>query len=482
MEENTSTDVSSDVTPTASAPASTGAADAPVSAGDSGGVSTQTAPQATTPVETGEAEASTLSIPENDDDLQGQENNPHVQAVLNLRQQLRQLSQDHKDHKAKYADIGDVDGVKSSLELLDGLFGFATDGQGNTLYDQQTNLPIPSTSQFISKLQEGSPALVSQLHRDIWFAKAPSGLTYAQEMFQTLGLDPNRLKDYRAMTANPSHAISSGVIPPDEFNVIPEEFHADYKLLSPEERFRAQRMTDDELNRFMGEKRELRESREFREDFKKQQAESQQREMTAFWEGVDKSYQDYAATLRRDAFNSIQQGITSQVQFSADPTINAVQTGAVMSVLANLLNPDLRFATEGVLKSLGVTLDQGFEDVLNGLGQQAYLVKRYEAIAGNPALAAHRNDSAMAKAQSEVNRLNKTIQAKFNGIALKVARAIAGHNQELRDVEKSKLEGGARPTVSPGGLPTSPTWKAPPGVQPFTPEWLLARRQASGQG
>jgi hypothetical protein len=482
MEDNFS-DVSSDVTPTASAPASTGAADAPVSQGDSGALSTETAPSATTPVETGEAEAPELSIPENDDDLQGQANNPHVQAVLNLRQQLRQLNQDHKALRAQYqplADFGDTDQITQHLEMLNGLYGHATDENGNIRYDQATGLPIPSTSQFVAKLQEGSPALVEQLFNDLWSTRRADGSTFAQEIFQRLGLDPKRLDDYVALTRNPSNAISSGIVPPNELAGIPEKFHDVYKSLSPSLRLQAQQMDDATLEEFLQTQQEAFESRKFRDEYRQQQEARQQAEMKQFWDGVDKSFEDYATKLRRDAFDSIQKGLTSQIQFSADPTINAVQTGAVMATLANLLDPNLRFATEGMLKSLGVTLDQGFDDALNALSQQAYLVKRYEAIAGNPQLAGYRNDAAMAQAQKEVNRLYQTTMAKMNGIAVKVAKALAGHNQGLREVEKSKLEAQARPSVGAGGLPSNSAKTPPPGVKPFTTEWLQWKQQAGG--
>lgn len=397
------------------------------------------------------------------------------------------IEADHKALKAQYqplADYGEAEQIMQSLEMLDGLYGHATDQHGNIVYDQATGLPVPSTSGFILRLQEGSPALVEQLFNDLWRTQRADGSTFAQEVFRRLGLDPARLNDYVALTRNPSNAISSGIVSPNELAGIPEQFHEVYKSLSPSLRLQAQQMDDATLEEFLNTQQEAFESRKFRDEFRQQQEARQQAEMKQFWDNVDKSFEDYATKLRRDGFDSIQKGLASQVQFSTDPTINSVQTGAVMATLANLLDPNLRFAAEGALKSLGVTLDQSFDDALNALSQQAYLVKRYEAIAQesarNPALLAHRNDAAMAKAQAEVNRLHQSVMAKFNGIALKVAKALAGHNQELREVEKSKLEVGARPTVGNGALPASRAKTPPPGVKPFTTEWLAWRQQTGG--
>lgn len=491
MEENIS-----DVTAGASTAADVSSASAAADVGGQTGAITDTeggqgesmpAPLTVAENETSvDAGAEEFQLPVTEEELQ-QAPEQWREKFSSLLKGYKSLETDHKALKAQYeslSNFGDAAQIAESLDLLNGLYGSATDDQGNILYDQTTGLPIPSTSQFIEKLQTGSPALVEQLFTDLWRTRRADGSTFAQEIFKRLGLDPARLDDYVALTRNPSTAISSGIVSPDELAVIPEEFHTDYKLLSPNERLRAQQMDDQELHQFLTEKRELRESRQFREDFKKQQEARQQAEMKQFWDNVDKSFEDYAAKLRRDAFDSIQKGLASQVQFSTDPTINAVQTGAVMGMLANLLDPNLRFAAEGALKALGVKLDQGFDDALNALSQQAYLVKRYEAIAQesarNPGLLAYRNDAAMAKAQAEVNRLYQMIQAKFNGIALKVAKALAGHNQELREVEKSKLEAGARPTVGNGALPASGAKTPPPGVKPFTTDWLRWRQQQAG--
>jgi hypothetical protein len=270
---------------------------------------------------------------------------------------------------------------------------------------------------------------------------------------------------------------SSGVATPEELSVIPEHHHATYKLLSASDRYKAQQIEDpQELESFLAEKQEFFENRRFREAYEKAQSERAVREGQEFQASVERSFTEYSTKLRQDGLNSIIKNLSSKVQFSADPTTNAVQTGAVMSIMANLLNPDLRFATEGALQALGVTIDQSFNDSLVALGEQARAVKLYEAYAANPAYAQYRNDAALGKARGEVKRLYDGVIAKFNGIALKVAKVIAGGNQELREVEKSKLEHGARPTVGGGGLPANGAVK--PTAKPFTVEYLQQLRQA----
>lgn len=392
----------------------------------------------------------------------------------------KSLDKDHRTLKGQYqplSEFGDVDAIKGNLELLDGLYGQATDENGNTIYDPRTGLPETSPHTFVTKTQESSPELADKLLLGFWNAQGADGLTGAQRMFYNLGLDPTRLADYQGLTQNPTKSVANGVILADELAGIPEHHHATYKQLSAADRHKAQQMEDaDEFEDFLNEKQELFESRKFREDYQKAQREHAVRQEQEFRSGVDRSFTEYATQLRQDGLNSIIKNLSSQVQFSADPTTNAVQTGAVMSIMANLLNPDLSFATQGTLQALGVTLDQGFFTSLQSLSEQAKAVKWYEAVGANPSMAQHRNDAALAKARLETDRLYKGTLAKLSGVALKVAKVLAANNQELREVEKTKLGAPARPAIGNGSLPGNGA--ARPTAKPFTMEWL---QQSKGQ-
>src|ERR1043165_8388358 len=91
MDEPTQTDVTVE-SPAAEAPES-GAVSAPADV--QGESQTQ---QTTTEQSTGEA-AAPFQIPENDDDLKGQETNPHVQAIVQLRQELRARNQSLDEYR-----------------------------------------------------------------------------------------------------------------------------------------------------------------------------------------------------------------------------------------------------------------------------------------------------------------------------------------------------------------------------------------------
>jgi hypothetical protein len=381
----------------------------------------------------------------------------------------KSLEADHRSLKKEYSD---------TKSLFEGLNGFATDEAGNLVFDPQTNLPIPSTSGFVSKISESSPAIAGQLFRDLWAAPRPDGKTNAQAIFEELGLDPNRLEDYQSITNDPtsrSSATKQGDVSPEELAVIPDRFHDVYKQLSASQRFTVQQMDDDELHEYLDEKRELFDSRQFREEMKQRETAQAESEMKAFWDNVDKTHVEYSNQLRENAFAQIQKSLTDQIQFSSDSTVNAVQTGAVMTILSSILEPSQRSTVSGVLNALGINLDPQFDQTIEALGQHAYLTKRYEAINGNPKLAAYRNEAAYRQSQAEVKRLYDLTLAKVNGVALKVAKALAGGNQEMRDQRSAALNVSARPTIGNGGAPSS-GGNQPVTAKPFTVEWLQQRR------
>jgi hypothetical protein len=487
MDESTNTGVTAGAPPAAesspaSAPADTGGQGAITSGGEpsTGTTPAQGTPPAAVAGDESSADAGTgeFQLPVTEEEL-AQAPEQWREKFTSLLQGYKSLETDHKTLKGQYqplADYGDTGAIKSSLELLDGLYGYAQDEHGNVLYDEHTGLPISSPHTFVSQIQESSPALADQLLYGFWGAKGADGLTGAQRMFQTLGLDPNRLADYQALTQNPNKSVATpGVVSSDELAYVPQQYHELYKNLSPNQRYQAQQMEPEQLQEYLAEKQEAFENRQFRERYNQAQAEHAVRQGQEFRASVEHSFQEYAGKLRQDGLTSIVKNLSSQVQFSADPATNAVQSGAVMAIMANLLSPELRFATESTLNALGVTLDQGFFDSLDALGDQARAVKWYEAVAGNPAYAQYRNDAALGKARGEVNRLYNGALAKLSGIALKVAKVIAGGNQELREVENSKLGALARPGVSGGAIHGNGVVK--PTAQPFTMEYLRQLRE-----
>jgi hypothetical protein len=380
---------------------------------------------------------------------------------VSLRSGYKSLESDHRDLKGEY---------ESLAGFLDGLYGRVQDEFGNE---------YNTTEAFVSRLREGEPEIADQLQLDLWAARGEDGLTGAQRMFYNLGLNPAMLADYRALTQNPhGNATRAGGISPVELQYIPEQFHDTYELLSPADRYAAQLIDNPaELEHFLDDRRRSLEDRQFRARYNRYQQRAAQESWQAFQNGVERSLEEYVGQLRQDGMNSIIRNISSQITFSADKQTNAVQTAMIQSFMANLINPDLRFASVGALDAMGVTLDNDFWNSLDELTDEARAVKWYEAVAANPAYAQYRNDAALAKAQEKVNKLYKSACAKFNYVAIKLAKVLTNHNQQLREASWAEVNTSrqhARPTFSSGSLPT-PT-QAKPAAKPFTTEWLQQSR------
>src|SRR5438128_2461553 len=123
------TDVNSG-SPSAGAPSS-GAAPAPGGLGDQGGPATgqpgSAAPPVAPQVESQSAAVPDFELPENDDDLRGQERNPHVQGILNLRGQYRTLLNEHRTLKTDneawqgLSPYGDPSAIQNRLGFFDNL-------------------------------------------------------------------------------------------------------------------------------------------------------------------------------------------------------------------------------------------------------------------------------------------------------------------------------------------------------------------------
>lgn len=451
-----------------------GAGSAP-GAGDAAGQSTFEAPAgvpdgsgAPDPVGEGGADA---GLTETEDDLSEFEGIV-AGAPREWRGKFDSLLEGHKSLRADHRQL------KGEYERLSGLYSgmtaYARDEQGNMLVDSSTGLPIPDPSQFVSSWVQDQPASAKAGFYQL--AQQPigeNGATLAQELFRQVGLDPARLDDYLAITNDPTLAANYGAtIPSDELDSIPEAYHNTYKTLSAEDRFRAQQMDDTELASFMREKETLRELQEFKQRVESERNEREQSEIQEFWKGVERSQVEYATQLRSAGFASIQKSLTDQVQFSSDPAVNSVQTGAVMTLVAAMLEPGLQDVVKPVLQAAGVQADESLRSAVKAIEEQIAIEKRFEAINSNPKLTQYRNEGMHRQAQAEVNRLQQQILAKLNGAATKIARYIAGGNQQMRDMGRTSVP---RPTFSGQGDRRQGGAPAAAGAAPFTVDWLMQR-------
>lgn len=399
-----------------------------------------------------------------------------------LRTGYKSLEQDHKAYKS----LGDVETLQSTLGLLDGLYGTATDDNGNTRYDQETGLPMPSTEGFVSQLAESSPAMVDQLLMDIAKHTRTDGRSYAAHFFQSLGLNVEDIDRYAELSQNPNNVTSSsGVITADELAAVPESFHDTYKSLSAEDRLLCQQMPDDQLNRFLKAAQSEQRLNQFEERYTKDQEDRSKAESTAFWSGVKQKQGEFRGKLWSDGLNSIRGDLASKVQFSSDPVTQSVQETATMAIVSLIADPNHTGLAGNLLEQLGINLDPSFMQSLQAIASHADEFVSLQEIAGNPKMVERRNDSQMRRAQGEMDSKYRSSMAKFNEIALAVAKAIAGGNQQLREATTEQLNGArTRPTLGGARPPGNGAGKNPYNPKTQTNEWFAyqkANRQQSGQ-
>lgn len=423
-----------------------------------------------TPAMPGAADAGS---PETDEDDFSEYEGLAEAAPREWREKFGSLLDGHKSLRSDHRTL------KAEHERLSGLFSgltaYARDEHGGIVVDPSTGLPVYDPSGFVDHIVNEQPAAAEAAFYELASRPIrPGGPTMAQAFFQSVGLDPARLDDYLAITKDPTLGANYGAsIPADELETIPDNYHDLYKTLTPEERHRVQQMDDFEMSSFMREKETLRELQEFKQTVEQERQQREQSEIQAFWQDVENKQVEYANQLRAEGFASIQKSLTDQVQFSADPTINAVQTGAVMTIVAAMLEPGMQDVVNPILQSLGVQADASLQQLVSSMQEQIALEKRLEAINSHPKFSEYRNPAMYQQVKADVNRGKQQIMARLNGYALKVARAIAGGNQQMRDMGRTASV--ARPTFAGSGGQSNGA-RAATTAAPFTTEWLEQRR------
>lgn len=374
-----------------------------------------------TPVEGKTEEAAApFQVPENDDDLKGQEANPHVQSIAQLRQELRERNQRLDSYKPLESwkeiatAIPDPALAQSAYELA------------SAIHTPSTDNPSGFTSRpFLEKLESESPGSVDQLFADTLTFTIPDEAgqpsTVVRELVKSWGLNPDRFDDYR----NIDTLRASGVVTAEDLGAIPEKYHAAFKSLSTAQRddILAQKQTDTggkvtypafTLD-YLQDKAEALEARSWREKdaADKQAAIEQQR--AADEQQVTASIEQDIVTESQAIANSIHQNLSSQFTFSSDATVNALEHAKILGVIGNLQSPFpvYRDMALKALKSVGVE-PNGFDELTNRLEERRAAYVRFNAIGDKMQAAKALSDATLAKQQ---------ILAKGNDYAMKLAKA-----------------------------------------------------------
>jgi len=373
----------------------------------------QTAEQApTTDDKAGQAEAA-FQVPENDDDLKGKENDPQVQAIIQMRSELRERNSRLDSYKPlepwkEVAEsIGDPTIAKSSYELV------------SSIHTPSAENPSGFTSRpFLERLEAESPGTLDQIFADALVITVPDAngnpSTVVRELYRSHGLDPDRIDDYR----NIDKLRASGVVTAEDLGKVPEKYHEAFKSMSQDARedlldMLAQKpLVADEVLR--NAQRAL-----ATEKFEQEQTERQK----AAQEAAETKFQsDLAQTIEQDQVSetasirdSIHQHLSSQFTFSSDPTVNELEHTKILSLIGNLQSPFPVYREMAVkaLKAVGVE-PNGFDELANRWSDRRAAYKQFEAMG---------DKMQAARALSESTAAKQQILAKVNDYALRLAKA-----------------------------------------------------------
>ena len=360
-------------------------------------------------VETEESAAPPL-VPENDDDLQGQENNPHVQAVKQLRGELRNRDQEFKPWKEVVSTIGDPSIAKDYYELMESL-RTPVEGQPNQF----------TTKNFIEKLDSMSPGIANELFFDLVNYQVPDENgrqdTMVRHMMRSWGLDPERLEDYR----NIDTIRASGAVTADDLSGIPERFHEAFRALSSAQRddFLLQKDSQGQYSlasmEYLQDKSEALEARQWRAQQDEATKQETARQQQAFEAQIEEAFVEDITKEAQSIRDSILKESLSQVTFSSDPTQDMLAKEGIMALLSQIQSPYpyQQQAALSALKAAGIE-PNGFGQLMNVLEQERKDFVRFTA---------NKDVLQARRAEAKATTAKQQILARAQDYAIRLAKA-----------------------------------------------------------
>lgn len=418
-----------------------------------------------------------FTIPDTDDDLKGQEHNPHVQSLIQQRQHIRQLSQQLSELKPletwkPLGELGQPDELKSAYEQRQKLFSPVINPNTQQPEYDERGLQKRTSHPWIEAMETETPGFY-QRHLDdlLRYTDPKTGLNGAQMYFKDIGLDIERYEDYLNLDKLLAQT-NGGVVTQAELDALPEADREAYKLLpSSLRRDWANIDLDEQKWHLNAAKSQL--QLEQSQKTQEQQAQQQQQQFQA------KLQTDVIADLtkvRTEGLTSLRDSLTKAVQLSADANVNSAYIDAIIAPLALLLSPDFHDLGSHMLESMGVKLDASFNDALN-----AFVVARQEHVIAK----AYGDEGAARSALKEADGKFARIMAKFNDLALTRAQTFGYQAKQIATANGNALAAAsARPMPGNGSVVDIAQGILPAGIDPYSPEankYLWNQTQQRGQ-
>lgn len=411
------------------------------------------------------------SIPADDTDLT--QTDPHYQAMVAQRGNLRTLSAAYKELEPLrgYSELGPISTIQPKVELANKLYSPLLDAQNQPVLDPATRLPHVTTLPFIQYLDQKSPGMPEQLLADLLdFETADATGTQRKMSLQVLDYWDKRYPEWwKRRYGSQITPISSGVTE-DELAEVPKQYHEGYRLIPPSIRHALSAYDEADrvrlLEDYQGKADEAKAKVAAGEAGKQREFE----DARALQAHVFTKQREYLQTVRKERFTALSQALAKQFTFSEDATINTVMHGVLGAALANLTDPDVDFiGKEKILTPLGLSLDQKFAGALNAFYTGAANKVAYE-IAGDEVQASTSEREASAAADQ--------LSARLAVIALAIAAKMGSKQAEEALKLGASLGTQARPTSGNAAPPAPRVGSLPDNVRPGSPEALqeIARR------
>ena len=386
---------------------------------------------------------------------------PHAQAVLQLRKALEARNSELAELRGKsltaepvlplIEQAGGAEAAQAKLQTFDSLFSPVIDpNNGQPVRDPVTGLPVLDPTPFVERVESENPGLAERLTFAGLNCLVETGdgrkarvyqLPEVQTPFlQALGLDPERLDDYRNIDAR-SFAQDTGVTP-EELTEIPEQFHETYKALPPG--IRADLKVQDEATRqFNLEVYKERADRKA-EETQRQQAEAQNRQQQEVQarQYVAKEQDSFVAQHLQESHAAIMDDLARQVTFSENAAENAAMHGVVGAFLVALRDPEAQFAIGKTLEAHNLKVDPSFYEALADADKHLRDAKAYELFG---------QQGLKQQSLTAASNAKKLALAKASPIALRIAQALGGQKVKQATKQNGAIDGATRTRPVPGG-------------------------------
>lgn len=292
--------------------------------------------QITPEANSGETVAATPEIEFPDDaafqSLTGEERKSNWQQARSrigeLNQQVRELSE-RAAIAAQIEQLGGMEQLQQYAQIAQGLFSHQQDEMGNPVTDPQTGLPYLTAKPFIEQLQQGSPDAFYTMAWETLDQPLDGGGTVGEWLLQQkYGLDPSLLDTYKQIQSPQDAARytqQAGGITSQELEWVPAEFQDAYKTFDAAERQRLLDLQIDDEQGFLdrlNERKELIDSRKFRDEIRAQQEQAKQAQQQQWEQQIQRQAAELVQTKREALLKPQMEQIRKFTPFGPDSQDN----------------------------------------------------------------------------------------------------------------------------------------------------------------